>query len=502
MPTQRQFSGEIVVSSRIVDYLSSGLYATPAACLKELINNSYDADATLAEVLVKPDADRIIIADDGDGMNANDFRRHFSRISESRKRVETDVTRLGRPKIGRVGIGFIAANEICDEMEIFSTQLGSRELLHVTVQFAGMRQGIDARRRGESDIAKADYEGTIEEAEPGEHFTRIFLKSVRGEARKTLAGAQPPTPTARHRSLYGLAPTSVREVLADPKLSSWSEFDEYSQTLLRIALNVPVGYHEGWLPSRLLPVARKYAQAVARLGFSVKYDGSDLRRPIVLLPRVASPIAHSCFARRFHYRGDHVAADGYFYVQHGTIKPEELQGLLLRIRHAAVGEYRSAFLQFPATEGSLIQRWISAEIWADDRLEEAMNIDRRTLRTAHPAYAELRRALHTKLREVIAEARRALYESGRTERRAAKAAKTTARLREIVMRDVAPVSSALASAISKSLDIAEENPSRHLLTSGLSASELYGIVVATARKLLPPALFKKLLQHLNDQLIR
>ena len=80
MTTPKPFEGEITVSSRIVDYLSSGLYESPAACLKELVNNSYDADATLVEVFVKPDADRIIIADNGHGMDRTEFLRHFSRI--------------------------------------------------------------------------------------------------------------------------------------------------------------------------------------------------------------------------------------------------------------------------------------------------------------------------------------------------------------------------------------------------------------------------------------
>ena len=70
-----KFSGEIRVASRIVDYLSSGLYKSPAACLKELINNSYDADATAVGIFVKPDADRIIIEDNGDGMSREEFVR-------------------------------------------------------------------------------------------------------------------------------------------------------------------------------------------------------------------------------------------------------------------------------------------------------------------------------------------------------------------------------------------------------------------------------------------
>ena len=109
------FSGEILVASRIVDYLSSNLYDSPADCLKELINNFYDADADTVNVFVKPDAERIIIEDNGDGMSRDEFVRHFGRISESHKRDTSDVTTRKRPKIGMIGIGFIAANELCDE---------------------------------------------------------------------------------------------------------------------------------------------------------------------------------------------------------------------------------------------------------------------------------------------------------------------------------------------------------------------------------------------------
>jgi hypothetical protein len=57
-------------------------------------------------------------------------------ISESHKRDDADVTMLGRPKIGKIGIGFIAANEICDVMEIISTKAGSTELLEATRPYA------------------------------------------------------------------------------------------------------------------------------------------------------------------------------------------------------------------------------------------------------------------------------------------------------------------------------------------------------------------------------
>jgi HSP90 family molecular chaperone len=77
-----EFTGVVRVASTIVDYLSSGLYKSPGACLKELINNSYDADASKVTVLVKPDADQIIISDDGIGFTKAQFQTHFNHVIE------------------------------------------------------------------------------------------------------------------------------------------------------------------------------------------------------------------------------------------------------------------------------------------------------------------------------------------------------------------------------------------------------------------------------------
>ncbi len=53
MPIANEFKGEIVVASRIVDYLSSGLYESPAACLKELVNNARVGAAFFGSELYK-----------------------------------------------------------------------------------------------------------------------------------------------------------------------------------------------------------------------------------------------------------------------------------------------------------------------------------------------------------------------------------------------------------------------------------------------------------------
>lgn len=423
-----EFEGEIRVASRIIDYLSSGLYPSPGACLKELVNNSYDADASLVEVFVKPDADRIIVSDDGCGMDRTEFEAHFKRISESHKRDGSDFTAGGRPKIGKIGIGFIAANEICELMEIYSTKSGSSELLHVYIDFQEMRKPLEERRRGESgDMVKADYRGEILVADFDSHYTQVFLTQVRGEAKQILAGAR--EPVDNRVSLYGLSPSSVYTRLAAETLDTWKELDAYSQTMLQVALNVPVKYFPEAFPGKCNSVISEFSEKVGKLGFSVLYDGTELFKPVVFRESVRQSLCS-----RFQFAGNHVAADGYFYAQHGTIKPFDLQGLIIRIRHAAVGEYDSTFWGFSPSEFSLLQRWVSLEVWADDRLEDAMNIDRRTLREAHPAYVELQEAIHAQLREILALARTELYQAASIQRSEDRASQLLGELETIAVQ--------------------------------------------------------------------
>jgi hypothetical protein len=490
------FSGEIVVASRIVDYLSSGLYKSPAACLKELINNSFDADATLVQVFVKPDADRIIIADNGIGMMKADFIKHFSRISESHKRDDSDFTESGRPKIGKIGIGFIAANEICDVMEIYSTKRDSTELLHVSILFHKMREDPEKRRRNGDDFAKGDYEGEILDAASEEHYTHIFLKQVRGEARNILTGAKAHGDTSA--SLYGLSSDSIRVRLRNPDLRTWADLDSYSQNLLKIGVNVPVPYYPDWMPEPLRSDVSDFDENTTRLDFHLEIDGSGIRKPILF------PLdERRRLVNRFDFAGQHIAASGYFYAQHRAIWPQELQGLLIRIRNAAIGEHDSSFLEFPSSEGRLFQSWISAEVWADDRLEDAMNIDRRTLREAHPAYVELQIAIHEHLSKFIKEVRSKLYGEGSKAREQQRVQESVSSIVSVANRKLSGFDGGMAQAMMESWKKAadEQRGSRKLLRK-YSVAEFYEIVIEVAKEVLDPNQAQEFLKRLTERLSR
>jgi hypothetical protein len=493
------FSGEILVAARIIDYLSSGLYNNPAACLKELINNSYDADATQVKVFVQPDADRIIIDDNGIGMSRDEFVRNFQRIAETHKRDSSESTPSGRPTIGKIGIGFIAANEICDTLEIESTKAGSTEKINVAIHFDKMRLDIGERRRQGGDVAKGDYFGEVSDAGRDEHYTRVFLTKVRGPARTLLVGASRSSGIGGLGiSLYGLSAESISAFLAEGALSDWSDLDPYSETMMRVGLNVPVRYYDSWLPADAKRKVERFARETGALDFVVFYDGTDLHKPIVLKPEAGK--GH--IIATFSYTGSAVSARGYFYAQHGVIKPRNLHGLLIRIRHAAIGEYDPSFLGFPASRSSLLQHWISAEIWAGDQLEDAMNIDRRTLRESHPAFAELQKAIHEKLAEILAQIRSSLYLAENRQRRKQKAEETVDEVKSLITATRQDIGPQAARNIKKIWDEAgNEDEARQRILQKLSVVEVYELVMDVARQVLTPAQAARFLEELTRRLL-
>jgi hypothetical protein len=492
----QHFSGQITVAARIIDLLSSGLYESPASCLKELINNSFDADARQVDFFVKPDANRIIIEDDGQGMNREEFERHFRRIAESHKRDDSDHTASGRPKIGKIGIGVVAANELCEKLEIFSTKQGSRDLLHVTIDFEEMRKSPEKRKTVTGEFVKADYYGEILPTERSSHFTKLFLTNVKGQARDILAGVETAKQGAAALTLYGKNVESIEKLLRTSSINTWSDFDFYSKTLLEISLNVPVAYFEHWVPPRLKKQVLSYEQKTKDLNFSVTYDGIELRKPIVF-----SGDGHA-FIRKFSYSGKSVSADGYFYAQHGSVKPIELHGLLVRIRNAAIGHYDSTFWGFSASEYSLIQRWVSCEIWADEQLEDAMNIDRRTLRVTHPAYVELRTAIHTELRSVFSATRERIYEANSRSRKASKSSTAAEQVAAIIKSAESDIDAETRRSLISHWKRSDSPDAQKALLRKYSVAEFYAIVIEVAKATLNERQRSEFLRRLTDRLNR
>jgi DNA mismatch repair ATPase MutL len=77
---------DIIAAQKIIADISSGVYRSPAAAIKELISNAYDADATQVQITTDVPAFRTLtVNDNGTGMDINKFLDVMSHIGGSRK---------------------------------------------------------------------------------------------------------------------------------------------------------------------------------------------------------------------------------------------------------------------------------------------------------------------------------------------------------------------------------------------------------------------------------
>ena len=93
------------------------LYAESIEFVRELVNNAYDADATLVEVTLSEDA--IEIKDNGSGMDMEGLAQYFN-IGSQQKLYSPKSPVYGRDRIGQFGIGKFASLAACKRFEVLT----------------------------------------------------------------------------------------------------------------------------------------------------------------------------------------------------------------------------------------------------------------------------------------------------------------------------------------------------------------------------------------------
>ncbi len=176
---------------------------------------------------------------------------------------------------------------------------------------------------------------------------------------------------------------------------------------------------------------------------------------------------------------------------------------MIRIRNAALGGYDRSFLGYSLSRGTLFQNWISGEILADDRLEDAMNIDRRTLRIAHPAYVELQRAVHDHLQGLIKRVRAEIYGSRSQARRKQRARMVERRIVDVASQEITAVDPVAALHVKEAWqDATQDQAGQKKLLRTLAVDELYRLVIDVAEEILTKEQLAEFLTRLTDRLQR
>ena len=83
-----------------------------------------------------------------------------------------------------------------------------------------------------------------------------------------------------------------------------------------------------------------------------------------------------------------------------ALHPDDIRGVLIRLRHVGIGEYDKSFLGYRYAEGPRFA-WLTGELFVDEGLEDALTVGRDGFDAGHPQYLALRTWLHLELRRRV-----------------------------------------------------------------------------------------------------
>jgi hypothetical protein len=450
----------VQLAAKVLGHISQGMYRTPAGAVKELISNAYDAGASYAKIHTGfPRFDFFSCEDDGEGISSKRFIELMSGgIGDSDKqRADHSTGKNGRPLIGRLGVGLLSLAQICPRFSILSFHEKTKTAFEAEIKFPPYsRQEIDKiiadQKRGGNlhPIMHGEYKTKDLPYLPGRKGITVTTSSLRESFRKTMKNLEH-FANVKHFNNYESYPSFEHflEAIVNPSLRSLYFASPYDQFLFGLALTAPLPYVDGTeadgSPETLLlriPQIAKLQKQIKSYGFRVEVDNIELRRPVILPSNGDRTPAAACILpvkpsldrftltdgttkndieiQRYDIKvkgsdvtfklfwfdydqkvnGFPLKFKGYIFLQTGRLFPKEYQGILVRLRNVAIGQYDVNVMTYPMAEGPRFSM-LSAEVFVDDGLDDALKVDRDGFNTLDPQYIRLQAFVHSILHELI-----------------------------------------------------------------------------------------------------
>jgi hypothetical protein len=388
---------KIQVHEKALAHLSRGLYRSPASALRELVSNAWDANASVVRINTNyPNFLQLSIQDNGRGFTKEEFKNLMEGgIGNSQKRSED--TPSTRPVIGRLGIGLLGIAQICPSFTISSATSRGEGFRARVVLYDLLKKKLDKNddtivASGEVLIGTYEFDKEFkpDKSKPGTliigddihpTFTKAFRDSLTFEKFK-----KPPLDWSKALKIAS-------------GVHSLQELGDYWRLLWELSACCPLPYiNASALPSGLIAEDQERLESY---GFKVLVDGIQLAKPVHLR---GNPGGYTTKQIKQHLQkvyGNDLSFHGYIAVQEGLqLKPDELRGILVRIKDVAIGYYDQSMLDYRSNEGPR-NRWITGEIFVDQGLEDALNIDRDSFNRFHPEFRAVQEYVHTLLRKEI-----------------------------------------------------------------------------------------------------
>jgi hypothetical protein len=390
------------VSARVVADLSLGIYRTPANALKELISNAFDADAhNFILTTNPPEFDSFTCVDDGHGMTFEEFSQIMKRIGGSSKRSKGQFSELGRPLIGNIGIGLLAAGQICDEFVVISSKKGVNSKFESTIDLTQFDKE-EARKHAlsEKKITIGTYTYVELPEKSDQHYTKIILRKIKSGFQNKLRDYATSLLPSFFAKDFTEKAGNFQEFVDKIGITPISKLTEYDRMIWELAIQSPITYlDKGPIKTvNAIPTIRK---KLAGYNFHVWVDGFELRKPIEFpnIDGMRKRIDYGIYQDlKFNdiVEGKRLKFGGYVYQQAVGINPPELRGILVRIRNVGIGRYDRSLLNFPINVGPILSG-TSGEIYVEKGLEDALNIDRNGFRETDSHFQKIQELVFKRL---------------------------------------------------------------------------------------------------------
>jgi hypothetical protein len=395
------------VAASIIADVSAGIYRSPAGALKELVSNAFDADATVVHLSSGAPGFRVFTCtDNGKGMTPDEFRRVMKFIGGSTKRDGGQSSAKGRPFVGRIGIGLLAVAQLSRRFRVISSAAGRPTKFEAVIDLEpyllaeARRMKLGQKLETEDgEIRIGTYELTETSEESGAHYTRIVMEKIEPGFRQKLRDAP-----AKEGGLQvkEFKEGSIIDFIQVVQRGTVAERGAYAQMVWELATTAPVKYLDNG-PIKGSDVATSLKERLVHYDFTVFLDGVELRKPILLPPRRVQHRIYPLALERQLPDGRRLSASGYLYWQKAAVRPRELQGILVRVRDVAVISYDPTYLGYPHHEGWKFSQ-MTGELFVDEGLDQAVNIDRSSFRETDDAYVAIQGFLWERLKKGTEEA--------------------------------------------------------------------------------------------------
>jgi len=173
---------KFITATRMLDHMSLAMYSKYPKAVGELAVNGYDADANYVSINIQPAQDKIVIQDNGEGMDEHNIREGYMFLGSAQKRATARTPIYHRLPIGNKGIGKLAGFGIAKRIEVRTVKNGKafefcldRDELEKTERMGKLKEAV--LDRATTELKESDVK---DEA----NGTTVTLRKLRPECGK------------------------------------------------------------------------------------------------------------------------------------------------------------------------------------------------------------------------------------------------------------------------------------------------------------------------------